>query len=338
MERNIRGARRLLRICGVLLVAWFGATAQAQWLRAESDHVVVYGDTDEKVLRAFVHKLERFHTLLEYRLPGRKPEVVSKLTVYLVRNRHDLMRALPGVDERVAGLYRPSPDGIRAIAQAKRAHRRDEDDVTLHEYTHHFMAQRYPQGGPSWITEGFAEYFATADVVGRRITVGKPNGGRAVDLILGANMWIDFDRILTGTAWDGNREHAGMFYAQSWLLTHYLLNSKERWAAAQHVLAAARDGESPVQAFETHLGLSMSDLRQELIKYAERKIQFSVLDISLPEPPITITLLPASADKMMLANIAFEMGFNDDDSLDAIRTGLKRFPTDAVTTRPLFFA
>ena len=320
-------ARRWLRVCAVLYVASCAAIAQAQWLRAESAHVVVYSDAEEKQLRAFVRKLERFHALLEIRMPGKNPDLISKLTVYLVRNRRDLMRALPGVDRRVGGMYAPSSDGIDAIAQAEHADRRDDDDIILHEYTHHFMALRYPQGGPGWITEGFAEFFATADVVGKRLTLGEPNKNRALDLINYSD-WIDFDTILTGSAWTGNAEYTSLFYAQSWLLTHYLLHTTERWAAAQRVFAAERSGESPIQAFETHLGLSMSALRRELLRYAKQQIQFSVLDVVLPEPPITVTLLPASADRLMLANIAFEFGFNNDETLEKVRTELARFPAD----------
>ena len=326
MHWSIRRVVGWLRLCGVLLVAAAGLPAHTQWLRAESDHVVVFSDSEEKVVRAFVQKLERFHALLEYRLAGQRPALIAKLTVYLVRSRDDLLTALPRVDRNIAGLYVPSANGVYAIAIADDAIKRDEDDTLLHEYTHHYSYQRLPQGDPTWITEGLAEYFATADVVGARITVGKPNRYR--EFALATNPMIDFGDVLTGSPWQGDAIYANMYYAQSWLLTHYLLQSDKRRASAQKTFAAIRRGESPVAAFQAHFGLDMVGLGKELDRYAKTKLPYSIIDIELPDPPINITPLPASADRLMLANIGFMLGFNDDQSLETLRAGLKRDPTD----------
>jgi hypothetical protein len=327
VKGNNAGARRLA-ICGLLLVAMLGSSAQAQWLRAESQNVVVYSDSDEKRVRAFVQKLERFHALLALRMPGRTPDVVAPLTVYLVRNRRDFIRAVPGASPTLQGFYTSSASGVRAIAIAEHADRREGDDVLLHEYTHHFMAMRYPQGGPIWITEGFAEYFGTADVEGRRITVGEPSRARALELTFYYDSWIDFEEILNGAAWERNGAARSLAYAQSWLLTHYLLASNERWAAAQMVFAASRNGESVVKAFQQHLGLDMRALRNELRVYAGRQIRFSVLDVEFPEVPVSITPLSEAAERIMLPNIAIELGAQDGDTLARVREAFARHPTD----------
>ena len=131
MTWNIAGARRRMAACGLLLVAMLGTNAQAQWLRAESQNVVVYSDSDERRVRAFVQKLERFHALLALRMPGRTPDVVAPLTVYLVRNRRDLLRAVPRARPNLVGLYVSTAAGVRAIAVAEHADRRDDDNVLL---------------------------------------------------------------------------------------------------------------------------------------------------------------------------------------------------------------
>jgi hypothetical protein len=327
VKGNNAGARRLA-ICGLLLVAMLGTSAQAQWLRAESQNVVVYSDSDEKRVRAFVQKLERFHALLALRMPGRTPDVVAPLTVYLVRNRRDLMRAVPGAHHSLGGMYVPSASGVRAIAVAEHADRREDDDVLLKSYTRHFMSQRYPQGGPIWIIRGFSEYFGTADVEGQRITVGEPSRWRAYQLMADYDNWIDFEEILNGSVWERDSDQVSLAYAQSWLLTHYLLASNERWAAAQEVFAALRNGESVVKAFEQHLGLDMRALRAELRLYAGRQIRFSVLDVEFPEVPVSITSLSEAADRVMLPNIAIELGARDGDTLARVREAFARHPTD----------
>lgn len=42
----------------------FAAAAQAEWLEASSDHFVIYGEQNEKTVKEFAERLERFHSAM----------------------------------------------------------------------------------------------------------------------------------------------------------------------------------------------------------------------------------------------------------------------------------
>lgn len=301
-------------------------SAQAQWLRAEGAHVVVYGNTDEDRVRTFARKLERFHMLLELMIPGPDLGDRPKLPVYLVRNGSDLQDALPSSPDDLAGLYVASVDGIQAIAIARHANAAEGDDTLLHEYTHHFMYERARGSYPTWFVEGFAEYYSTAEV-GDRITVGKPSRSQVDTLTY--LPWIGFDEVLTGSPWGMSERNRSAFYAQSWLLTHYLLRDPARWTAAQGYFRALPERKPAVEAFQQSTGMDMDALKSALRRYGERGMQYSRLESAFPEPAITLTHMPASADQLMLPAIGILFGDHDDEALAALRAGPTRFPGDA---------
>ena len=309
----------------VLLVGLAAAPGQAAWLRAESEHVIVYGDGSEEQVRSFARKLERFHALLELMIPGNDAGEGLKLPVYMVRSRADLQTALPDSPPDLSGMYSASADGVHALAIARRAGSREGDDTLLHEYTHHFMIGRARGGYPAWFVEGFAEYYSTADVSGR-VTVGMPSQGQIGTLRY--LPWIGFDEVLTGSPWRMSQRKRAVFYAQSWLLTHYLLRDGARWASTIDYLRAVRGGMPPLEAWTKHLGMDLDTMRTGLTRYAERDMRYSVLGTALPEPDITISAMPASAETLMLPAIGIAFGSTDASQITALRGGPARYPGD----------
>ena len=127
---------RLALLLGAVC-ALLAGPAHAEWRRAESEHFIVYSDGSERSLRDYTARLERFDALLRFRFgPGPQGEY-RKLPVYLVDDARALRVAQPGLPEGIDGYYSSSDNDIYAVLVRGR-----DDDVLLHEYAHHFMAQR----------------------------------------------------------------------------------------------------------------------------------------------------------------------------------------------------
>lgn len=219
-----RLVRRLL--LSVVLAGLAPSVALAEWRRAESAHFIVYSDGTERNLRDYTTRLERFHSLLTVRYGGGTSDEIRKLPVYLVGNDRDLRVAQPRLPDGIAGYYTASENDVFAILIRGR-----DDDLLLHEYSHHFMAQA--QGGqgryPGWLNEGFAEYYATATVSERgKATFGMPGAWRMQNLQ--QNRWLPMDQVLRakGSFDIQERNARNMYYAQSWALTHWLLADQNR--------------------------------------------------------------------------------------------------------------
>lgn len=292
---------RALCLAAVLSFA-AGAEAQARWLRAETQRFVIYSDGDERTLREYAYLLEDFDTML--RLDhgvDQRTAPYRKLDIYLVRDREELGRATTLTSPSLAGFYSAGEDDIYAVAIRDRGGRGGErNDTLFHEYTHHFMAQYDPFPYPGWLVEGWAEYFATADIRDRRMRVGDFSKGRAYTL---GHDWIPLEDVLRRRTHDINEEARGLYYAQAWLLTHYLYaheDRREQLDTYKHELMA---GEDPGKAMEIATGMSLKDLQYELQAYTRKGLLYRVHPITrLAEPPITLTTLSPAADDLLLEN------------------------------------
>lgn len=274
-------------------VAW------ADWRRAETTHFVVYSNGSERGLRDYAVKLERFDALLRVLNAGMEPPTgVRKLPVYLVDNARELRIVRPGLPAGVAGFYSAGPRDIRAVLV-----RGESDDILLHEYVHHFMSHNSPGNYPGWFREGYAEYFATATVNDRgNATFGLPNTGRLRTLQQVG--WLSLEQLLSSAPLELERRgQRAAFYAQSWLLTHYLLSDPQRMQALNTYLVARRQaGTDPVTSLTDALGTTPQGLTRDLRSYLGR-LRYGEMTVPPLAPEITVTTLPDSADDMMLIGL-----------------------------------
>ena len=280
-------------------------------------------------MREYTATLERFDGLMRVRFGG-GPEDVRKLPVYLVRNDQALRIAQPDLPEGIAGYYSSSENDIFAILV-----RGESDDILLHEYGHHFAAQTGAANFPGWLSEGFAEYFATATVSERgRATFGLPDPGR--QYALQQNRWLPMEQLLRarGSFEIQDRTGLGMYYAQSWLLTHWLLADQTRAEGLARYLTAINGGQDPIEAWQAVFGLTPDQLTTQLRAYSRGRLYYSARDIPPITPEITVTVLSPAAEAVLLPMInARSPDAADIDGpalLQTLRTAAGRYPDDAL--------
>jgi len=268
-----------------LLLVLAASPARAEWFRAESPNFIVYGEMTQSQLRERAALLEEFDAFLRLLTGTTAPPAPNKLRVYLVHGPAEMQIVMP-VGEGVGGFYRAGPEAIVAVADETTNWRRNEDDTLLHEYAHHFMMQYHPAPYPSWYVEGFADYVATADIRPERIEYGNYSLVRASWLTSDAP-WVSYDEILFGSL---KRVRAGTYYAQSWLLVHYIMADEGRRAAFVRFVQALGRGEDPRAAFTAAFRMSVADVDRTLRDY-RRRITFHRIERvgARPAPQIAIT-------------------------------------------------
>lgn len=329
-----RGA--LIGLAAATLLA-IPPAAQAEWRRAESEHFVVYGRSERSV-RQYTSMLEDFDALLR-RLHGRPKdeETLIKLPVYLVPDTNQLRRVIPQARDGLAGIYIPAPTEVFAVAIRDGVNDENDpnrgDDTVLHEYTHHFMLRYYPSAYPAWLVEGYAEYYMTVDLGPSKLVIGGYNKSRAYTLAGPGMTWIPMGDLLSkrpselGDKWD---KYA--YYAQAWLLTHYILSDPERRKKLGTYLDAVRDGQKPVEAWQAIYGDDMEGLRKNLRAYMDHPLPAGALQRTTPlEAQMTVTSLPPSADAVLLENQRLKLGVAKADQLkmlETVRAAAARYPDD----------
>ncbi len=140
----------------------------------------------------------------------------------------------------------------------------------LHELTH-FIAWRAIPNQPRWFSEGIACYFETARL--------EPDGRFIIgEVPLHRLRWLRPRDIVPASKLLGGRvTHKARFYANAWLLTHYLMSERGAEFAVYQQRLAAGDGHQAAwkQAFPE---VGTADLQSEMKAYAQRgafaKVEF----------------------------------------------------------------
>ncbi|QTC91555.1 DUF1570 domain-containing protein [Brevundimonas goettingensis] len=309
------------------LVAVTPASALAEWRRAQSEHFVVYSDGSERALRDYTAKLERFDSLLTARMGGARAEA-RRLPVYLVGDGRALRVAVPGLPPGIAGYYSSSSTDVFAVLI-----RGESDDILLHEYSHHVMARAGDVPYPGWFREGFAEFFATATVSeSGAASFGLPNAGRLQ--ALAQQRWLPMDVVLRadGSLGVAGQQQMGMYYAQSWALTHWLLADPARIRSLSSYVTAVNGGQDPVAAWQAIFGMTPDQLTAQLRAHVRNRLTYATLDIPPIRPVITVTTLSPAADTVILPAInarSWNPEATDGPALLAtLRAAAARFPDD----------
>lgn len=338
--------RRRLAAGAILLGAVPAAVASAadvgRWKRAESRRFIVYSDGSDWELRATVEKLEQFDWTLR-QVHGLDPKAAPsrKLDIYLVQSETDLRRSDPSISDNTGGFYSAGTGNIFAImirqniSSSSRHGTADSwsETIIFHEYTHHFMFQYFPFPYPTWLVEGWAEYFGVTTIDGPNIEVGGFDAGIVRSLQFDA--WLPLETLLGKSLAQISADDWLMFYAQAWLLTHYMQgNATRRRQLVAYTDDVAR-GSDPVSAMTRASGMSLAELTKALRAYVHGAIPY----IKLVQPPesiapnsLQVTPLPKSADALLLDSVRVCHGRVDAKAAPALLASLRksadRFPGD----------
>jgi hypothetical protein len=270
------------------------------------------------------------------------PPDAPRLDVFLVG---DIQSASPWqpVGSNVSGFYRASPGRVSAIALEEVRGSRSSglaQALLLHEYAHHFLLGASRTAYPAWYVEGFAEYFSTARFRDDRIEYGEASPIRAT--ALAQARWIPLESLLARDPALMQGSQSAIFYAQSWLLTHYMFRAPGMRMKLAAYLRAYAAGEDPVEAFRTHVDADFRAFQDRLRTYVLREATFSRFERAGAQAvKVTVTDLPPSASDLLLPMVAVEHGVppaRRAEALADLRARAGRHPRDALSARALALA
>lgn len=331
-----------------LALVFVAATANAGWKEVSSDHFVIYSKQDADLVKHYADRLERLHAAMAhlYAKQQVKPSPSNRVAVYVVADTAEVV-AITGL-ERIGGAYSPGAGSsmavipplateVRVISSGGEPPR-IADDMLFHEYAHHFMYSLTASALPRWFKEGFAEFFAGVQF--RRdgsVAVGTPGRDRIFQMKhaprVPIRVLLEFD--------GGYQERTGYnsFYAQSWLLFHYLQMAPERAGQRNKYEALMMTGTSPLEAAEQAFG-NLEKLGEDVEAYAARpKLSAMVIDAqAIDIGPIALRLLRPGEQAMLPTMIESKWGVSREEALKLLpgaRRVAARYPNDAAVLTAL---
>jgi len=242
--------------------------ADDEWIRVTTPHFSIVSNARQGASKEIALQLERFRALVE----GEGSVSSRPSTIVIFRDEvsywpYKMNRQ--GKPANVAGHFASTRDGnyIGVNADAGET----PYSVIFHEYTHYLLNQTFAQI-PLWMNEGRAEFFSTVRMRGDRAEVGRPVEHHV--RLLRQRKMLPLDQVFLMTTKspgynEGTRQ--GLFYAQSWVLYHYLMmNSAEQRRRLPFFLRRMEEGDVPTETlFESTYGYDFEQLEKKLKLYVQ---------------------------------------------------------------------
>ena len=336
----------MLRVAKAFLLSMLmmPVAAQAKWLEASSDHFLIYADDTPKSVQQFSDQLERFHQAMRLVLPSpaEKPSPSNRVTIYVVKDERAVRKLQRDGSRFTYAFYRARAGFSYAIVPRVSTGTGQLDMpmiALLHEYAHHFLLSSSSHAWPRWLSEGSAEFFASARFSGDgKVSVGMPAAHRAAELLYATD--VTAEELLDPDRYKGaNRKSFDAYYGKSWLLYHYLTFSPERKDQFTQYIKLVWGGKSSAEAARTAFG-DLAQLERELEKYLAKRFMtaFEFPADRLKPGPIAIRELRAGEVAIMPVRIQSKNGVTRDEALALLpeaQAVAARFPTDPVVLAAL---
>jgi Flp pilus assembly protein TadD len=275
---------------------------QRRWFETRSAHFNIYSCAAPQNVYSLAAYLEQFSEA--YTALAGAQAVASPPIVVMAFPDHESMKAfLPvyqGQPANLAGFFkRGSGENLIVLALPDTNSAFSRMQVIFHEYSH-LLFRRNGQIWPLWLNEGMAEIYSTFEVRGRTVRIGQPIVPYTNLLAHQAIMPLkELFAVNHDSPQYNERNRQGIFYAESWLLTHYLMagDNPEYRARFGQFTKLLREGQLPEQAFTNALQSSLADVETGLRRYLKNGRFVAVecalsTDVSSPKAMGTRVLTP----------------------------------------------
>jgi tetratricopeptide (TPR) repeat protein len=290
---------------------------QQRWFEARTAHFHIYSCGAPQEVNGLAARLEQFceaYTLLA----GAKAVASPPIVVMAFPDPESIKPFLPLYQGRPANLSgffkRGSDENLIVLALPPTNSAFTGMDVIFHEYAH-LLFRHNARIWPLWLNEGMADVYSTFETTGYTVRIGKPI--QPYLRLLARERLLplaDLFAVTRDSPQYNERERQGIFYAQSWLLTHYLMAGGELTYQARFGLFTKllREGQFPDQAFTNALRTTLPTMDGELRRYLERgsfaPIQWAVpMNLVSPKALTTRAIAPVETS-CRLGDVLFRIG------------------------------
>jgi len=245
------------------------------WIEVSTPNFAALSNDTPARTRQLLQDLELYR-VITLQLTGAKQRPSPVPTnLYIFRN--DRTFAPFATDRDLLGYMYPGLRENRIVVNAGTRELENPNRVVFHEYVHFLLRNLGGFQFPAWFDEGFAEFLSTVEIEPDRITFGRAPQGRYDDLLLGQQLGLRLGPatvLRARSAADFRDREAALFYAESWLLTHFFYAAHasdarfpNRAAQLSKYLALLDQGRSADEAASMAFGLSLSELATDVSAY-----------------------------------------------------------------------
>jgi VWFA-related protein len=272
------------------------SAAEPRWLRIPSADFEVFSSASEGYTRETLKHFERVRSFFEQAM-GSFPAKMDpiRIIVFGSKKEFDPYR----LNESAVAYYTQVRGRDYIVLGDSTA---EAFPIATHEFCH-LIAQHAGLNLPVWLNEGLAEVYSTMKPQGDKVVVGMiiPARLRA----LGFEKSISLATLLTvdrNSPFYNEKDKAGVFYDESWALTHMLQLSLAYGPKFTSVIEAIRTGTPSGKALETIYGKTLTEIENDLRSYVRgNSFRGSVFPIKVENQTARADVEPAAAFDVKLA-------------------------------------
>ena len=246
--------KRFFSVPAVVLILVLGAAfcphvafagGEPKWLEIHTAHFSVLTDADQKRGREVALRLEQMRSVFGQMLLRDKLKMPVPVTVVALKSDSQYGQVAPTKQSKAAGSFVPGPDRIYIVLNLFET---EPWRAVAHPLAHYLLNYNYPPA-QGWFDEGLAEYFGSLRVGDKQVEIGSdpelspewyedvfeekrriPNTPQSLTQLLSSPVWLSMvDLFSMKHDTSGQREgtHHTLYYAQSWMVMHYLVNKNK---------------------------------------------------------------------------------------------------------------
>jgi tetratricopeptide (TPR) repeat protein len=231
----------LIAVCSLQLAV---AKDEPKWIEVHTAHFSVLTDAGDKRGREAALRMEQMRAVFGQLLLKNKLKMPVPITVVALKGDKQYGMVAPAKQSMAGGFYVPGSDRVYIVLNLFEA---DSWRAVAHPLAHYLLNFNYPPA-QGWFDEGLAEYFGSIQI-GKQVEVGgdpelapewhedvfdemrrDPNTPQSLTQLLSSPVWLSMTDLFT-MKHDGSgvREgtHNTLYYAQSWMVMHYLINKSK---------------------------------------------------------------------------------------------------------------
>jgi len=247
LRPHLHGPLQLFGVFLILCCARPTRAAEPQYLEVHSAHFTVITDAGEKKGREVAMRFEQMRSVFGQLLVRQKLHMPVPLTIFALKDDKRFYQMAPlhnGEPISAPGFFVPGEDHQFFVLNV---FEEDSYRAVAHDFAHLLLNYNYPptQG---WFDEGFAEYFSSIRLDNKQVEMGSDpelalpykedlgnqnevrNPPKSLTELLSGWVWLSIPDLFTmrhDTSGYQEGTHRTLFYAQSWMTMHYLINKEK---------------------------------------------------------------------------------------------------------------
>ena len=238
------GVAALLAMLVAPNLAFAKTKDEPKWIEVHTAHFSVITDAGDKRGREVALRMEQMRAIFGQLLLKNKLKMSVPITVIALKSDKQYGTVAPAKQSMAGGFYVPGQDRVYIVLNLFET---DPWRAVAHPLAHYLLNYNYPPA-QGWFDEGLAEYFGSIQI-GKQVEIGgdpelapewhedifdelrrDPNLPQSLTQLVSSPVWLSMVDLFTMKHdGSGTREgtHNTLYYAQSWMVVHYLLNKNK---------------------------------------------------------------------------------------------------------------